>query len=238
MSGFRRSALAVVGCMALGAASLTAQVANGGFETNGGAGSNTFASWTVVDQPGGSGSWFAQTGTLSPQFGSPVLAPPEGTFAAMTDQGGPGSHIIYQDVTVPASGGTLSFSLYINNRAGAFATPATLDFTAGPNQQFRMDIMSTAAPVTDVGAGVLLNVYQTKVGDPAVSGYTTILASLSSFAGQTVRLRFVEVDNAGVFNVGVDNVGIIGAVPTLSLPMLVALGLLLGTAAVWKLRTA
>lgn len=113
-------------------------VANGSFETNGGAGTSTLNDWTVVDQPGGSGSWFAQTGTTSPLTDVTVPAPPNGSFAAMTDQTGPGSHVLYQDIAVPAEGGTLSFELYIGNRAGDFSIPSpnTLDFTgqvpAGP----------------------------------------------------------------------------------------------------------
>jgi len=238
MKGFSRSALAAVAMVVFGAAGLSAQlVPNGSFETNGGAGTNTFASWTVVDQAGGTGSWWAQTGATSPVSGNAVPVPPFGSFSAMTDQGGPGSHILYQDVAVPATGGILSFDLFIGNRAAAFSTPATLDYTVVPNQQFRVDIMSTAAPVDDVGAGVLMNVYQTKVGDPLVSGYTTINANLAAFAGQTVRVRFAEADNQLFFNAGVDNVQLIAEVPTLSLSMLVALGLLLAAAAVWKLRT-
>ena len=80
--------------------------------------------------------------------------------------------------------------------------------------------MTTGSAITDVGAGVLLNIYQTQVGDPSVSGYTTITADLSAFAGQTVRLRITEVDNSGNFSFGVDGVSVssggAAAIPTLS----------------------
>src|SRR5579872_5313015 len=64
-------------------------LANGGFESNGGAGSGLFTGWTVATQAGSNGSWYAQTGTSSPLNGLPVAAPLEGTFAAMTDDSGP-----------------------------------------------------------------------------------------------------------------------------------------------------
>lgn len=108
----------------------TGAVTNGGFETNGGAGTSVLNNWTIVDQPGGSGSWFAQTGTVSPINAFAVPAPPEGNFGAMTDQTGPGSHVLYQDITVPAGGGVLSFELYLGTFASDFfvPSPATLDF--------------------------------------------------------------------------------------------------------------
>lgn len=224
-------------CASFTAAGAAELVVNGSFETNGGAGTNTFAGWTVSDQSGGSGSFYAQTGTAAPPPNAPttVAAPPVGSFAAMSSQGSPGSHILYQDVAIPA-GVTATFSaqVYVNNSfGGAFATPASLDYTVSPNQQARIDIVSTAAPLTDVGAGVLLNVFQTQVGDPLVSGYTTVTANLTPFAGQTVRLRIAEVDNQGVFLMGVDGVSVATtaaaaatAVPTLSDAMLAALALI------------
>ena len=221
------------------AAALSAQIANPGFETNGGVGTNSFAGWTVVDQAGSSGSWFVQTGTVTPMTFFVVPPPTEGAVTAMTDQIGPTSTILYQDITVPGTASMLSFDLFINNVNGAFFTPPTLDVTIpADNQQFRMDIMNPAAPLTDVGAGVLLNVYQTKVGDPPVSGYSIVTANLAPFAGQTVRLRFAVVDNDEVLNAGIDNLQLGAPVPMLSLPMLIVLGVVLAGAAAWKLRLA
>lgn len=200
-------------------------VNNGSFEVNGGAGTSGFTGWTVVDQAGGSGSWFVQTGTTSPTSAATVMAPTNGSFAAMTDQSGPGSHVLYQDIAVPANGGTLVFDLFINNQAAAFSVPApaTLDYTVNPNQQFRADLIATTAGDFDVGAGVLANIYQTLPGDPLASGYSTISFDLSAFAGQTVRLRFAEADNQNFFQAGIDNVGILAA-PT-SVPVLGSWGL-------------
>ena len=202
-------------------------VTNGGFETNGGAGTSTFTGWTVVDQAGGNGSWFVQTGTASPLSGFTTPTPTEGSFAAMTDQGGPGSHVLYQVVTVPTAGGALNFDLFINNQTSDFfvPSPATLDYTVSPNQQFRMDIMSTSATDFDVGAGVLANVFQTNPGDPLTNGgYVPVSFNLDAFAGQTVRLRFAEVDNQNFFNVGIDNVRIVA--PPAAVPVFGPLGLI------------
>ena len=69
---FRRGAMAILILLAVGVATLSGQVANGGFESNGGVGTSVFTSWTVVDQPGGSGSWYVQTGTGSPLNAFPV----------------------------------------------------------------------------------------------------------------------------------------------------------------------
>src|SRR6266446_7085481 len=109
-------------------------IANGGFESG-------LTSWTRVDQLGSEGTFFSQSGTLSPVNGNPVPAPPEGTMAAMTDAQGPGSHVLYQDLVATADAAALRFALFIGNRASLFATPASLDFsTPTLNQQARVDI--------------------------------------------------------------------------------------------------
>jgi glucose/arabinose dehydrogenase len=182
-------------------------ISNGGFEAG-------LASWTTANQLGSEGSFFTQSGTLSPVNKDPVSAPPQGTTAAMTDAPGPGSHVLYQDFTATAGAAALSFSLFIGNRADRFATPtpASLDFsTPALNQQARVDIIKNTADPLSVAAGdVLLNLYQTKVGDPLVSGYNTIATDittlLAAHSGEMLRLRFAETDNLFTFQLGVDNV--------------------------------
>jgi hypothetical protein len=193
----------------------TADVVNGGFESNGGVGTSVFTGWTVVNETGSfvPSSWYVQAGTASPITATPVPPPPQGNFAAMTDQGGPGSHVLYQDFVVPVgvTSATLTFQRYINNQAGAFSSPASLDFNTIPNQQARVDIITTTANVFSVASGdVLQNVFQTNPGDPLVSGYSLVTANLTSLlqadAGRTLRLRFAEADNQLLFNFGVDDV--------------------------------
>jgi glucose/arabinose dehydrogenase len=201
------TAAAVLGLAAASVAYALPVIANGGFEAG-------FTSWTRADQLGSEGTFLIQSGTLSPVSGNTVPAPPEGTRAAMTDSQGPGSHVLYQDFVATADPAALSFALFLGNRAGQFftPTPATLDFsTPALNQQARVDILKNTADSFSVAASdVLLNIYQTKPGDPPISGYNTITADISALlaahAGETLRLRFAETDNVLTFQLGVDNV--------------------------------
>lgn len=202
-------------------------ITNGGFESG-------FTGWTRADAVGSEGTFALQSGTTSPVTGTPVPAPSEPSVAAMTDAEGPGSHVLYQDFVVPTSPTTASlfFDLLVGNRAEAFETPSTLEFsTPALNQQARVDILRTDAdPFSVAAADILLSVFQTQVGDPLVSGYTTISADLSPLfvanTGQTLRLRFAEVDNVFLFQLGVDNVQLDApAIPEPASLLLVASGL-------------
>ena len=185
-------------------------IINGGFEAG-------FTGWTTADQLGSDGTFFLQSGTTSPSNGDPVPAPPEGIWAAMTDAQAPGSHVLYQDFVIPSfpsATAQLRFDLFIGNRGTDFFTPspASLDFsTPALNQQARVDILIAGTdPFSVSSSDVLLNVYQTRLGDPLVSGYSTIIADLTSLlaanTGSTLRLCFAETDNVFTFQLGVDNV--------------------------------
>ena len=180
-------------------------VLNGGFETNGGVGTNVFGDWIVESLFGGVGDWLVQTGVTSPANGFPVDPPPEGVFAAMTDQNGPGTHILHQVLAVPPAGVILTCRVFVNNQALTYFNAGTLNFNVIPNQHTRIDIMNPAAPIDDVGAGVLLNVFITNPGAPALIPYMAVTANLAPFAGTSVRLRIAEVDNQFFMNVGVDD---------------------------------
>ena len=122
---------------------------------------------------------------------------------------------------------TLSFDLFINNLADAFSvpSPATLDFsTPAPNQQARVDLLTGSSGLFSVAAAdVLQNLPQTNVGDPLTAGYFTttidLTALLAARAGQTLRLRFAEVDNVLNFNLGVDNVSLEAVSATVPQPL-------------------
>src|SRR5215212_926978 len=120
----------------------TVGVPNGGFETG------DFTHWNVANNQAGDeeGDWFVYEGTTSPLSGFDIAAPPQGNFAATTDQGGPGSHVLYRNIKL-ASGmeHRLSFYLYYANFEGNFFTPRTLDYTVSPNQQYRVDILRPKA---------------------------------------------------------------------------------------------
>ena len=211
----RAMALLIAACAAHARADL---ITNGGFESG-------FSGWVRADQVGSLGTFADQTGTLSPVNALPVPAPPQGLHAAMTDAAAPGSHILYQDIVIPASvpGATIQFSLFINNTATAFSTPATLDFaTPTLNQQARVDLVTTTAdPFSVAAADILQNLFQTTIGSPLVTPYNAfnldITAVLAAHAGQTLRLRFAETDNVNIFNLGVDAVSVTVPAPAAGL---------------------
>jgi hypothetical protein len=198
--------LAAMAVMVVGYAgtALAATVVNGGFETGDTSG------WTVVNEAGGFGDWYVCSSDVEACL-APIpssFPPPEGTYAAISSQGGPGSHILYQDVTLEA-GAThqLSFTTFYENYAGAFFTPDSLSYQTFPNQQYRIDIMKPDAPVDSVAPeDILATVFRTEVGAPSSMEPTPMTVDLSQFAGSTVRLRFAEVDNQSNFVAGVDDV--------------------------------
>jgi hypothetical protein len=148
--------------------------------------------------------------------------------------------VLHQDFVVPftISVATLSFDLYVNNHASAFFSPAMLDFaTPTLNQQFRVDIIRAAADPFSVAVGdVLMTVYQTQPGNPLSTPYIRITADLTALLaahpGETLRLRFAEVDNINFLNVGVDNVSLVVPEPA-SVALLLGGGGMLGA---WVLR--
>jgi hypothetical protein len=127
----------------------------------------------------------------------------------------------------------IRFDLFIGNRADRFVTPTTLDFsTPSLNQQARVYLLLAGTdPFSVSPSDVLLNVYQTALGDPLISGYRTIVVDLTSLlaaqSGTTIRLRFAEVDNLFTLQLGVDNVDL-RAVPEPNSALLVLMALASG----------
>ncbi|HEU5469338.1 MAG TPA: hypothetical protein VFV67_01700 [Actinophytocola sp.] len=185
---------------ALTTSEAAADTDNGGFENGDTAG------WTVAKPCGGGpGGWFATGSTTTPLIGAMIPPAPEGDFAAVTDQTGPGTHILYQDVAVPPGPASLlSFFLYYRTSAPALHTPDTLDCATGPNQQYRVDLVDPAAPVDTVA--VLAEIFRTEAGAPLSLPPTRFTFDLSPYAGQTVRLRFTQVNTEGLFWASVDAV--------------------------------
>jgi hypothetical protein len=200
---------------------------NGSFETG------NFTDWTVVQEPGSGGDWFVYSGNSTPFF-SLVPGPPFGQFAAITDQGGPSSQVLFQDIDVPQDlSEECSVIVYYQNLAGQFVTAPDLSYLTVSNQQARIDIMDPSAGDFDVGAGVLLNIFQTNPGDPASLRYTEIFFDLSPFAGTTVRFRAAEVDNLSNFNFAIDDVRCgdrVSNIPTLGEWGMIAMAGVLGLA--------
>ena len=230
-----------LGC-ALSSTAFAGLIANGGFESG-------FSNWNRADQLGSEGTFALQTGATSPVTGDTVPLPPGAVRAAMTDALGPGSHVLYQDFTVPTAvaGGLLTFQVFIGNRAGTFFTPspASLDFsTPALNQQARVDILlGSAGAFSVLPADVLLNAFQTNPGDPLVSGYThhtvDVTSLINTHLGTPLTLRVAEADNVFTFQLGLDNIDIdVGgaAVPEPS-SWVLACGALLGMGLVRRRMT-
>ena len=177
-----------------------ATISNGNFETG------TLSGWQL--SPAGSG-WQTYSGTTGPNTGIPISAPPQGTFAAITDISAPDTRILYQDLVLePGFTHKLSlFAYYRSSGAITIPNPDTLDVTGPGNQQYRIDVIKPSAPLNSLSPNdILLNVFQTRSGDPTTLLPTALTADLTPFAGQTVRLRMAEADNLGVFNAMVDAV--------------------------------
>lgn len=202
--------LAAIVCLPADAA----LIVNGGFESG-------LSGWSTADQVGSDGSFGIQTGTMSPRTSTPVPAPPGGTTAAMSDAEGPGSHLLFQvfTATAPVAVMRLDFDVFVGNRSDAFRTPDTLDFsTPTLNQQARVDILMASSDPFSVAAGdVLLNAFQTAIGTPLVTGYqhvsVDVTSVLNSHLNSPLMLRFAEVDNVNLFQLGVDNVDFVAAAP-------------------------
>lgn len=238
MVSIKRSVVCAIGFLygaGIGLSNPVNLITNGGFELNSGAGSSGFSVWTVATQSGSSGSWYAQTGTSSPLNGFPVQAPPEGSYAAMTDGAGPSSEALLESFTVPLNPGTLTLSFqYFYSFGGysgvfpwapGYTPPSTLDYnylnnTGNLNDQAVVNILtSSAGALDDSGPTLLTQALQlnpTYLGDPGSNPCFPASCSYQSFsmplmglaAGTTYQLQFAEVDDQGAFDFGVDEVSI------------------------------
>lgn len=182
-----------------------ATVVNGDFETG------TLAGWETFDED--DGEWIAYSGTTNPFGGEapPLTAPPQGSFAASTVQGGPGLHILYQEVDLGTGPEELLTLYAYYDSEGTLATPESGTLSPGvtPNQQYRIDVMDPTAPLNSVDPeDILAPVFATETGDPQAMAPKLISVDLTKFGGQTVGLRMAEVDNQGFFIAGVDAVAI------------------------------
>jgi len=207
--------------------------------TNGDFESGAFAPWVVTDLAGGSGTFHIDApGTTTP-IGGFATSPGTGASYAVSDQSGPGTHVLIQSFVVPALGAgdtvTLSFDMFVKDQSGIgpINNAVGLDHTMGANQHSRVDVLTGAATPFDTGAGVLGNFYLGVDPGPTPNPYTPYSANITGIvsAGGTFQVRFGEVDNQLFQHLGVDNVSVLltpGIVaPTMSPMALAALLLLL-----------
>ncbi|HWO46790.1 MAG TPA: hypothetical protein VNM41_01925 [Solirubrobacterales bacterium] len=205
--------------LALALASLSApsagaaEVVNGGFETG------NFTGW-AVRQSTGAGNWYAYKGTEPPiphdRGAVAVQPPPQGAFAAITDQANPETLLLYQDLQLePGTAYKLGLLAYYDSYSAlASPSPDTLSVdeeAIGPktNQQFRIDVIKpTAAPDSVEPGDVLLNLFHTRSGGARKMDPTRFVGDLAPFAGQTVRLRIAVAATDEVLSAGVDAIAL------------------------------
>ena len=154
-----------------GAAAAT--VVNGDFESGnlaGGTSTRRLRCRRLVRLPGAPNPRSAAT-----DLTAPVPAPPQGSYAAITDEVSPDTLILYQDIGLGAGlDHRLSLLAYYDS-AGAdrdadsgHALGRRRSCSEGQaNQQFRIDVMRPDAPLESVDpADILRTVFRTQPGDP------------------------------------------------------------------------
>jgi hypothetical protein len=214
-----RSFLAlIVACAALLAPSSAgaATIVNGDFETG------NLSGWQVFNSSD-RGNWFVYSGLFTPfdvEKTEPFIAPPQGNFAAVSDENNPDTAILYQEIALePFWTHQLTMTVYYRSfEPIAVPSPNTLasDNSSGQeNQQLRIDVMRPGTAIESLNpADILATVFANKVGDPQFLAPTQLAADLTPFAGQTVRLRIANAVQEEVFNTGVDGVSITSTPPS------------------------
>lgn len=216
----------------LPAAASAATVVNGDFESGNLSGWHTSHVTEL-------GDWYAYRGTEPPKGSQSAVksveAPPQGRFAAITDQIDPDVLTLWQDVALePEATHTLGITAYYQSQL-PLATPSPNVLSVDeallghqPNEQFRIDVMKPTAPLDSLDPNeILATVFATGTGSPQRMKPTRFSADLSPFAGQTVRIRVVVVNQfdpallppleqehknlAGALNAGIDAVSITSA---------------------------
>jgi len=201
-------------------------ITNGGFEVSG-------TGWLVTNL--GSGTFYLDNNTITNISGHPTVGPADGNLYAVSDQVGPSVNVLFQTFTIPGptSSAILSFDMFANNWTGQapVINPIGLDYTGGPNQYGRVDILLNGADPFTTTAGLLENLYLGSDLGAFPHQYTPYQFDITSLvgAGGTFMLRFAVVDNLQNFNMGVDNVSIqtstVSAVPEPSTFLLLGAGL-------------
>lgn len=197
--------LAVLSSLLLAAGASAATVVNGDFETG------NFTGWQVYNSSN-KGNWLVYSASEVAEKDEgespPPFFPPSGNYGAYTDEVSPDTAILYQDVALePFATHRLAMALGYVSYAPIVAAPTLQTGFPGENQQLRVDVMKPTAPIESLSpSDILTTVFANQTGDPMVMSPRTIEADLSSFAGQTVRIRIANAVNDEVFNTSLDNV--------------------------------
>lgn len=173
--------------------------------------SGTLANWRI--ETSGAGGWYVYSDGSKPPEGAKsdpfwpfeAPAPPQGRFAAISDTDGSGTRILYRDVALDGRY-RLSVTVYFSN-GGRFSDPDPGRTSLGDSQEFRIDVMSPAAPLTSLAREhILATIFRGLPIDNERQPPTELSRDLSPFAGQTIRLRIVSSDNQGPVRAAVDDI--------------------------------
>lgn len=160
-------------------------IQNGGFETG------TFTNWSQEND--GTGGFLIDDGAYDPPGPDNPTPPYDGNYCAVSEQTSVGTNVLYQDITLPTN--ITSAVLYWNDRIRNYGT----NFTGG--QYFHVEIRNT-------NDTLLQTAFSTQPGDPPLNDWTNRMFNLASYAGQTIRVAFVERDSLYYFNVYLDNIAV------------------------------
>jgi hypothetical protein len=201
--------VAAISFMSARSASAVQLITNGDFETG------DFTGWNVTDLAGSSGSFYIDDNNGgTPISGNSTVGAAGGNFYAVSDQGGPGTHVLWQNFTVlpQISSAILSFDMFVNDwsNSGGIINPVGLNHTSGANQHARVDILAAGSSPFDTGAGVLGSFYlgvDSGTNPHPYKSYSFDVTSLVQGGGNFI-LRFGEADNQMFLNQGIDNVSL------------------------------
>ena len=120
--------------------------------------SGTLTDWRAAS--GGSGGWFVyadgQTAPdpaqSDPNVPFDLPDPPQGKLAAVTDMNGPGTRILYRDLTLDGRFTVHLTVFYASSAPFPARRPWPIDGSE-PNQQFRIDLVDPSAPIDSRGGG-------------------------------------------------------------------------------------
>lgn len=158
-------------------------IVNGGFEAG------DLRGWLQESSPGG--GFVINDGRVDPPGPEGRVTPLRGRYSAVGQQTAPGTHTLYQDITLPTSvnSATLNWAHRIRNSASHFAA----------DHGFRVEIRDAVNSVIAVA-------YSTQDGDPLQGDWVERTYDLSSLRGRWIRIAFVETDSLGYLNVHLDDV--------------------------------
>ena len=192
----------------------TQVITNGGFETNG------LSSWTVTNEAGSyaGDSFYALSSKTTPQSGSTTVGAESGMFYAVSDGNDSGASALTQSFVVPGNAASviLSFGLFVNSADGngtSIDPGDDLNFSGAANQYGLVSLLSAGANTfaTTSATGDLKNFYQGTDSGAVPNNYTNYSFDITSLVsgGGTFTIRFAEVNNVDVLNLGVDNVSVV-----------------------------